>query len=172
MIHWTVRFKNKSFWLSFVPAVLILVQVTAALLGFELELEGAAGRMLDVVNALFAVLALLGMCRPDNRRPRRQQLALGSQGRRRTDERMGRRGVLAVAGLAATLRAHAAANTTLTRLAVLVEELSDKLSALERSNSAVHTALADRIGRMRTDVGAHETRITVLEKNGGKNGDI
>ena len=55
---------------------------------------------------------------------------------------------------------------------MLVEELSDKLSALERSNSAVHTALADRIGRMRTDVGAHETRITVLEKNGGKNGDI
>ena len=61
MINWTVRFKNKSFWLSFVPAVLILVQVTAALLGFELELEGAAGRMLDVVNALFAVLALLGI---------------------------------------------------------------------------------------------------------------
>ena len=61
MINWTVRFKNKSFWLSFVPAVLILVQVTAALLGFELELEGAVGRMLDVVNALFAVLALLGI---------------------------------------------------------------------------------------------------------------
>ena len=34
MINWTVRFKNKSFWLSFVPAVLILVQVTAPLLGF------------------------------------------------------------------------------------------------------------------------------------------
>ena len=61
MINWTVRFKNKSFWLSFVPAVLILVQVTAALLGFELELEGAAARLLDVVNALFAVLALLGV---------------------------------------------------------------------------------------------------------------
>lgn len=83
-------------------------------------------------------------------------------------------GVLAaLAGFAATLVAPVIKlNTTLTRLAVLVEELSDKLSALERSNSAVHTALADRIGRMRTYVGAHETRITVLEKNGGKNGDI
>lgn len=83
-------------------------------------------------------------------------------------------GVLAaLAGFAATLVAPVIKlNTTLTRLTVLVEELSDKLSALERSNSAVHTAFADRIGRMRTDVGAHETRITVLEKNGGKNGDI
>ena len=30
MINWTVRFKNKSFWLSFVPAVLLLAQVAAA----------------------------------------------------------------------------------------------------------------------------------------------
>ena len=34
MINWTVRFKNKSFWLSFVPAVLLLAQVAAALFGF------------------------------------------------------------------------------------------------------------------------------------------
>ncbi len=83
-------------------------------------------------------------------------------------------GVLAaLAGLAATLAAPVVKlNTTLTRLAVLVEELSDKLSALERENSTVHTALAERIGRVRSDVGTHETRITVLEKKGGKNGDI
>ena len=61
MINWTVRFKNKSFWLSFVPAVLLLAQVAAALFGFELELDGIAARLLDAVNALFAVLALLGI---------------------------------------------------------------------------------------------------------------
>ena len=61
MINWTVRFKNKSFWLSFIPAVLLLVQVVAALFGFELELEGLSARLLDLVNALFAVLALLGI---------------------------------------------------------------------------------------------------------------
>ena len=61
MINWTVRFKNKSFWLSFVPAVLLLAQVAAALFGFGLELDGIAARLLDVVNALFAVLALLGI---------------------------------------------------------------------------------------------------------------
>lgn len=61
MINWTVRFKNKSFWLSFIPAVLLLVQVVAALFGFELDLGDIGNRLLDVVNALFAVLAILGI---------------------------------------------------------------------------------------------------------------
>ena len=71
MINWTVRFKNKSFWLSFVPAVLLLAQVAAALFGFELELDGIAARLLDVVNALFAVLALLGIVTDGRRRGQR-----------------------------------------------------------------------------------------------------
>lgn len=61
MINWTVRFKNKQFWLSFVPAVLLLIQVIAAVFGFELDLGDLGNRLLDVVNALFAVLALLGI---------------------------------------------------------------------------------------------------------------
>ena len=61
MINWKVRFANKQFWLSFVPAVLLFVQVVAKLFGFELELEGISAQLLDVVNALFAVLALLGV---------------------------------------------------------------------------------------------------------------
>ena len=61
MINWTVRFKNKSFWLSFIPAVLLLVQVVAALFGFELDLGDIGNKLLDVVNALFAVLAILGI---------------------------------------------------------------------------------------------------------------
>ena len=61
MINWLVRFKNKSFWISFIPAMLLLVQVVAALFGFELELGDIGDRLLAVVNALFAVLALLGV---------------------------------------------------------------------------------------------------------------
>lgn len=61
MINWTVRFKNKNFWLSFVPALLLLVQVVASLFGFELKLDGIGEKLLDIVNALFAVLALLGI---------------------------------------------------------------------------------------------------------------
>lgn len=61
MINWTVRFKNKSFWLSFIPAVLLLVQVVAALFGFELDLGDIGNRLIDIVNAAFAVLAVLGI---------------------------------------------------------------------------------------------------------------
>lgn len=60
-INWLVRFKNKDFWLAFVPAVLLLVQVVAAVFGYQLDLGDLGNRLLAVVNALFAVLALLGV---------------------------------------------------------------------------------------------------------------
>lgn len=61
MINWTVRLKNKNFWVSLIPAVLLLVQVIAAVFGFELDLGDIGNKLLDVVNALFAVLAILGI---------------------------------------------------------------------------------------------------------------
>ena len=61
MLNWAVRFQNKTFWISFVPALLLLVQVVAAVFGFTLDLGELGDRLLDVVNALFAVLALLGV---------------------------------------------------------------------------------------------------------------
>lgn len=61
MINWTVRFKNKAFWVSFIPAVLLLIQVIAAVFGYTLDLGDLGNKLLDVVNALFAVLALLGI---------------------------------------------------------------------------------------------------------------
>ena len=60
-INWMVRIQNKAFWLSLIPAVLILVQVVAAVFGYQLELGELGNRLLAVVNALFAVLAVLGV---------------------------------------------------------------------------------------------------------------
>lgn len=60
-INWTVRIKNKAFWVALVPALLLLAQVTAAAFGFTLNLGDMGNRLLDVVNALFAVLAILGI---------------------------------------------------------------------------------------------------------------
>ena len=60
-INWLVTLKNKNFWLALVPAVLLLIQVVAAVFGFELDLGDLGNRILDVVNALFAVLAILGI---------------------------------------------------------------------------------------------------------------
>ena len=61
MINWTVRLKNKAFWLSFIPAMLLLIQVVAAVFGFTLDLGELGEKLLAVVNALFAVLAILGI---------------------------------------------------------------------------------------------------------------
>lgn len=60
-INWTVRLKNKTFWLSLIPALLLLVQVVVAVFGVELDLGDLGNRLLAVVNAVFAVLTILGV---------------------------------------------------------------------------------------------------------------
>ena len=45
MINWKVRLKNKVFWLSLIPALLLLAQVAAGLFGFTLELEGLQAKL-------------------------------------------------------------------------------------------------------------------------------
>ena len=60
-INWIVRIKNKNFWLTIIPALLLLVQVVAALFGFTLDLGVLGNKLIDVVNALFVVLAILGV---------------------------------------------------------------------------------------------------------------
>lgn len=60
-INWTVRIKNKSFWLSIVPAMVLLVQMVAGVMGCSLELGDLGDKLLGVVNAVFGVLAVLGV---------------------------------------------------------------------------------------------------------------
>ena len=60
-INWKVRIKNKNFWITLIPAVLLLVQVVAAVFGFTLNLGELGDKLLAVVNALFAVLTILGV---------------------------------------------------------------------------------------------------------------
>lgn len=60
-INWLVRIKNKNFWVAIIPAVLLLIQVIAAVFGFEIDLGDLGNRLLDVVNAAFAVMVILGV---------------------------------------------------------------------------------------------------------------
>lgn len=60
-INWIARIKNKNFWVTLVPAVLLLVQAVAAVFGFTLDFGELGNQLLSVVNTLFAVLALLGV---------------------------------------------------------------------------------------------------------------
>lgn len=60
-INWIVRIKNKNFWLTVIPAVLLLVQVVAAVFGFTLDLGDLGNKLLAVVNAAFTVLSIMGI---------------------------------------------------------------------------------------------------------------
>jgi len=61
MINWKVRIKNKVFWLTFIPALLLLIQAIAAVFGYSLDFTDLQQKIINVVEALFAVLAILGI---------------------------------------------------------------------------------------------------------------
>lgn len=61
MINWRARIKNRMFWLTLIPAALLLIRAVAALFGYALELDGAGDILADAVNSVFALLALLGV---------------------------------------------------------------------------------------------------------------
>lgn len=60
-INWLVRLKNKAFWLALIPALLLLVQTVAATFGLTLDLGDIGDKLLAVANAVFSVLAILGV---------------------------------------------------------------------------------------------------------------
>ena len=61
MINWKVRIKNKAFWVAIIPALALVVQAVAALFGYTLDLSTTVGKVLAVVDAVFAVLVILGV---------------------------------------------------------------------------------------------------------------
>lgn len=60
-INWKVRIKNKAFWITFIPAILLLIQTVAAVFGYTIDLTELGNKLLEVVNATFGVLAILGV---------------------------------------------------------------------------------------------------------------
>jgi phi LC3 family holin len=60
-INWIVRIKNKTFWVAIIPALLLLFQVVADVFGYTLNLGELGDKLLDVVNAVFSVLVILGV---------------------------------------------------------------------------------------------------------------
>lgn len=61
MINWKVRFKNKAFWLAFIPAALLLVQQICGLVGVELDITGVSAQLVAIVETIFIILALWGV---------------------------------------------------------------------------------------------------------------
>lgn len=60
-MNWKVRFKQKWFWLSIIPAALLLIQAVAVPFGYDFEIEPLNSQLIGIINALFVVLTILGI---------------------------------------------------------------------------------------------------------------
>lgn len=60
-INWRIRAKNKNFWIAIIPAILLLIQAIAQVFGFTIDFGKLGNNLLNVVNAAFVVLSLLGI---------------------------------------------------------------------------------------------------------------
>lgn len=61
MINWKVRLLNKTFWITLVPALALLLQTFLAVFGVKLELGETIDKVLVFINTLFAVLMIVGI---------------------------------------------------------------------------------------------------------------
>ena len=60
-INWKVRLKNKTFWVSIIPALLLLIQQICSLFGITLELNDLSDKLIAITGTVFSALALLGI---------------------------------------------------------------------------------------------------------------
>lgn len=60
-INWKVRIKNKQFWLALIPALALVAQAVAAVFGYTIDLTTMVGKLQAVINAVFALLVILGI---------------------------------------------------------------------------------------------------------------
>lgn len=60
-INWSVRLKNKNFWLALVPALALLAQAFANIFNLTLDFGDTVDKILVFINVLFAFLVLIGI---------------------------------------------------------------------------------------------------------------
>lgn len=61
MINWKVRILNKTFWITLVPALALLLQTFLDVFNIKLELGETINKLLVFINALFAVFVVVGV---------------------------------------------------------------------------------------------------------------
>ena len=60
-INWKVRIKNKLFWVTLIPMVLILAQQVCGLFGVKLEIGILSDQPVAIVGTVFGILGLIGI---------------------------------------------------------------------------------------------------------------
>lgn len=60
-LNWTVRLKNKAWWLAIVPAIALLVQSILQVFDITWDYTELVGKIAAIVEAAFGVLVLIGI---------------------------------------------------------------------------------------------------------------
>lgn len=60
-INWKARIKNKWFWVTIVPLVLLLIQQVAKIFGYEIDMTQLGEQLIALIGTVFAILALVGI---------------------------------------------------------------------------------------------------------------
>lgn len=61
MLNWKVRIRNKIFWITLIPLVLLLVQQVCAIFGVTLDFGVLQEQLIAIIGTVFALLGLLGL---------------------------------------------------------------------------------------------------------------
>lgn len=56
-----VRMRNKTFWITLIPAVIVMVQTMFSVCGYNIDLGDLGNKLLGLVDAVFVALGVLGV---------------------------------------------------------------------------------------------------------------
>lgn len=60
-MNWKIRLQKKTFWLTIIPAVLLVAQIVSGWFDYNLAAELITSEASKFVNAVFVVLMILGV---------------------------------------------------------------------------------------------------------------
>ena len=60
-INWKVRVKNKWFWTTLIPLILLLIQQILGIFGIAIDVSQIQGQILAIIETVFLILGVLGI---------------------------------------------------------------------------------------------------------------
>ena len=61
MLNLKVRMRNKTFWITLIPAVIVMVQTLCSVCGYSIDLGDLGNKLLGLVDTAFIILGVLGV---------------------------------------------------------------------------------------------------------------
>lgn len=61
MINWKVRIRNRTFWLTLIPLVMLTIQSMCRVFGVDIDLGAKTDELVAAVTPMLSLLAFLGI---------------------------------------------------------------------------------------------------------------